>query len=345
MRAPENIILSRTDSIGDIVLAMPVAGMLKKHFPGIRVALLGRSYTKDIALACEHIDSFIDYEDFMKSEVLIDGKKAQAILHLITQSDISYRAKKLAIPLRIGTRSRLYHWFTCNRLVALSRKKSRLHEAQLNLKLLQPLKIYEPLPLPEMENYFGLTRLQTLSPTYQVLLDPARYNLIIHPKSRGNAREWPMEHFISLISMLDERHFKIFISGVESELPFINALVNKLQKDVNIIAGKINLAQFISFINQADGVIANSTGPVHVAAALGKDVIGIYPPLKPKDPGRWGPIGRHAHVMVLPKNCDDCKLTKDQCACINAILPIELKLKLEELRLKKIPRPKIITEF
>lgn len=335
MRALENIILSRTDSIGDIILAMPVAGLLKKHFPGIKIALLGRHYTTDIALACEHIDSFIEYEDFISKEVFINGKKPQAIIHLITQSDIAHRAKKLGIPLRIGTRSRLYHLFTCNRLVALSRKSSPLHEAQLNLKLLKPLKIYKPLSLQEMVFYFGLSRIEPLLAEYQSLLDPERYNVIIHPKSRGNAREWPLEHFIQLINILDERKFKIFLTGVESELPFINAIAGRSSKDVTILAGRINLAQFLSFIKGADGVVANSTGPVHIAAALGKDVIGIYPPLRPKDPGRWGPIGKNAQVMVLNKNCSDCRLTKDRCACIAAILPIEIKLRLEELSQKR----------
>lgn len=338
MRAPENIILSRTDSIGDIVLAMPVAGLIKEHFPDMQIAILGRAYTRDIALACKFVDSFIDYEDFITKDILINGEKPQAIIHLITQSEIARRAKALKIPLRIGTSSRLYHWFTCNKLVSLSRKNSGLHEAQLNLKLLQPLKIYRRLTQSELLPYFGLSRLQPLLPAFQNLLDPQRYNLIIHPKSRGNAREWPIEHFIALINLLDDTKFKIFISGVESEIPFIREIIAKLKKDATVIAGTIDLAQFISFINAADGVVANSTGPVHVAAAMGKDVIGIYPPLKPKDPGRWGPIGSHAHTMVFNKDCNDCKLSPHNCACINAIQPLEICLKLNELMSNKFSR-------
>lgn len=340
MRAPDNIILSRTDSIGDIVLAMPVAALLKEHFPEIKVAILGRAYTRDIALSCKYVDSFIDYEEFIRSDIFIDEKKPQAILHLITQSDIARRAKVLKIPMRIGTSSRLYHWFTCNKLVALSRKKSGLHEAQLNLKLLRPFSINKPLSLHKMEAYFGLCNLQPLLPEYQNLLDPYKYNLIIHPKSRGNAREWPIEHFIALINLLDDTKFKVFLSGVASEIPYITAITAKLKRDVTVIAGRIDLAQFISFINAADGVVANSTGPVHIAAALGKDVIGIYPPLKPKDPGRWGPIGKNAHVMVLNKDCGDCRLTPNKCACINAIQPMQVKLKLDELMQKKVTAQK-----
>jgi hypothetical protein len=45
--------------------------------------------------------------------------------------------------------------------------------------------------------------------------------------------------------------------------------------------------------------------------------------------------------MVLNKDCNDCRLTKDQCACINAILPAEIKLKLDALSQKKSPTAQI----
>lgn len=64
----------------------------------------------------------------------------------------------------------------------------------------------------------------------------------------------------------------------------------------------MNLKQFISFIAAADGLIAASTGPLHIAAALGKVALGIYPPIKPMHPpGRWAPLGKNASYLVLEK--------------------------------------------
>ncbi len=138
---PKNIIISRTDSLGDVVLTLPVAKILKDFFPEIKIAFMGREYTRPLIMACKYVDEFIDIADFLKQEVTIFGRKPEAILHIFPVAAIAKKAMLLRIPLRIGTTNRFYHRFTCNKLVRLSRKNSDLHEAQLNLQLLQPFGI------------------------------------------------------------------------------------------------------------------------------------------------------------------------------------------------------------
>src|SRR5689334_14642998 len=118
--SPANIILTRPDGIGDVLLILPIAKKLKDKFPNIEVAILGSPYTKALADACEYIDDLIYVDDFLKKDITVCGKKPEAILHVKTSKQLAKRAKELKIPLRIGTSSRLYHWFTCNRLVRLS---------------------------------------------------------------------------------------------------------------------------------------------------------------------------------------------------------------------------------
>ena len=331
----DSIILSRTDSIGDIVMVMPVAATLKKNFPGVKVAILGQAYTRDIAATCEHIDTFITTDEFLNNEVLIFGKKPSAIIHLTTQPHIASRAARLKIPIRIGTSRRLYHLWTCNRFVWLNRKNSGLHEIQLNLALLKPLGIRKKYSLEEIATMYGLSKYGSLMPRYEQLLEHGKYNLVIHPKSQGNAREWPLTHFIGLINMLNGEHYNIFLSGVAKELPFVEEIVKKVNKRVHVIAGDISLAQFISFISKADGIVTNSTGPVHISAALGKDTIGIYPPLRSKDPGRWGPVGIRAQVFVFEKKCTDCIATPDHCDCMFKIEPAAVKATLDKMAISK----------
>ena len=79
----------------------------------------------------------------------------------------------------------------------------------------------------------------------------------------------------------------------------------------------------INFINQADGLVSCSTGPLHIAAALGKYACGIYPPMKPLHPGRWAPLGKKAMYIVLEKDCFDCKKNMN-CTCIQSILPTQV---------------------
>ena len=48
MRWPETIIVSRTDSIGDVMLTLPMMGMLRGHYPKARLVFLGRTYTEPV---------------------------------------------------------------------------------------------------------------------------------------------------------------------------------------------------------------------------------------------------------------------------------------------------------
>jgi lipopolysaccharide heptosyltransferase III len=322
---PSSIIISRTDSIGDVILTLPMAKILKDFFPHIKIAFLGRTYTRPVIEACTDVDEFIDMNDFLKKEILVDNKKPDAIIHVFPVVAIAKRAKQLQIPLRIGTTNRLYHWFTCNKLVNLSRRNSSLHEAQLNLKLLQPFGITKTFSLDEISGALQLKNIKPLETQFSKLIQAEKYNLIIHPKSQGSAREWGEENFIALINMLDENHYTIFISGTARERESLQALFDAADKKVTDITGKMDLSQFISFINQCDGLVANSTGPLHIAAALNKDAFGIFAPMHPIHPGRWAPVGKKSHVFVLNKECNDCKNNKKDCHCIKEVQALWIK--------------------
>lgn len=320
-----NIIISRTDSIGDVVLTLPVATVLKRHFPQVKIAFMGKAYTRPVIEACASVDLFVDVNDFMINEINIFGEKPGAILHVLPNMAIARRARQLKIPLRIGTTNRFYHWFTCNKLVKLSRKNSPLHEALLNLKLLQPFGITGDISLEEVGNSFALNNIQPLPVKFANLVVESKFNLILHPKSQGNGREWGLENFIHLIHLLDTAKFKIFISGIEKERALLAPVFDKCQGSVTDITGLMTLTEFISFIAACDGMVASGTGPIHLAAALKKNAFGIYPPIKPIHPGRWAPLGSNAEAFVVDKNCSDCKGNKLACHCIKEVEPVWVK--------------------
>jgi len=307
-----------------------MAAILKQYFPSAKIGFIGRAYTRPVILACEYVDEFIDREDFLTGKTTICGQVPDTIIHVFPDAAIAIKAFKLGVKLRIGTTNRIYHWGTCNKLVKLSRRNSDLHEAQLNLKLLEPFGYGVDLSLKEIGRLFGLTKWQTLPQRFNALLYNNKYNLILHPKSQGSAREWGLDNFIGLIRQLDKRAYHIFISGTVNERALLQPLFDAVGNDVTDITGQMNLAEFISFIAHADGLLANSTGPLHIAAALGKDAFGIYPPMRPIHPGRWAPIGDNAKVFVLDKFCTDCKKAPALCHCIKEINPVVITAMLDQ---------------
>lgn len=335
----KTVLISRTDALGDIVLTLPLCGWIKKYRPDSKIIFLANSYSESLVKACHYVDQVFVLEKWDKWTVdHIKTLQIDAIIHVFPNKNIAKKSFKASIPLRIGTSHRFYHWLYCNNLLHLSRKKSNLHESQLNLLLAKGLGLSNKVSLDKIKDLYGLTPIVSI-PSWinEILLKDNRFNLVLHPKSRGSAREWPVDHFVQLIQLLPKALFQIWITGSKLE----GELLRKENKDlfsfshVQDITGQLNLNELISFLNEIDGLIACSTGPLHIASALGKNTLGLYPPIKPMDPKRWGPVGQLSNYLCLDSNCSKCRdrhknkiklntnntsgADNNHCSCLNSI--------------------------
>lgn len=323
----QRIIISRTDAIGDVMLTLPLAALIKKIVGSDKqVIFFGRSYTLPVINCCDAIDEFIDYDTFKDldetgREKFLRKTKADAIIHVFPRKDIARAAKQAGIGLRIGTTNRIFHWWNCNKLIPLGRKNSPLHEAQLNVKLLSGLGFNEALKKEELVRHYHLTRLSEIPERLASVLSKDKFNLIIHPKSNASAREWSLEHYKNLIGKLPDERFRIIITGGEKEKSHVDSWVQTIPQEVVNLSGKLTLSELISLLNNCDGIVAASTGPLHIASALGKHALGIYPPIRPMGPQRWAPIGVHAEYLVVDRSCTSCKRQPTSCHCINEVTP------------------------
>lgn len=321
---PQRILISRTDSIGDVLLTLPMCGLIKEYHTNAHLLFLGRTYTKPIIDCCEHIADFINWDEISKLPVneqilFFKESKIDTIIHVFPDRKIAEVAARAGIKQRIGATGRLYHWLYCNKLRPLSRKNSILHEAELNVKLAHAFVPENKTEHSLLWNYYGFTKIPPLTAEVFGRIDKAKFNLILHPKSKGSAREWPLDKYKMLVEALPPQQYNVFISGTSADGEFLQTWLKSLPDFVHDITGQLSLSGFIAFIGQADGLIAASTGPLHIAAALGKMAIGLYPPIRPMHPGRWGPIGKNAHYIVLDKNCSACKDAPLECRCMKDI--------------------------
>ncbi len=328
----KTIIISRTDSIGDVVLTLPMAGLIKKFYPQSKVIFLGKTYTQPVVALSKYVDEFINWDELQKLPNAVDALKsykADVFIHVFPNKAVAKLVKEAKIAVRIGTFGRLHHILTCNKKVLFSRKKSELHESQLNLKLLSPLGISQYVDLDELASFYGFEKIPTLKSELNDLIDANRFNVILHPKSKGSAKEWGLTNYLQLTKLLPKDRFKIFISGTAEEGKLIG---NTFDFDENVVSliGKLSLTDFIAFIAKTDGLVAASTGPLHIAAALNKKAIGLYAPKRPIHPSRWKPVGKYAQALVFDQNCEQCAKGLD-CDCISKIEPQTV----EDLLLKK----------
>jgi len=328
MAYSHRILISRTDAIGDVMLTLPLATILRQQFPEARIGFLAKNYTRPVVDCCSAVDEFVEVGDFMRADSRRLREDWDTIIHVFPRKDIARKAWRAGIAQRIGTSSRPYHWLTCNRRVKLSRRHSDLHEAQLNTKLLAPLGITKSYSKEELGALYSFDNIPALPAELHELFQPGKRYVILHPKSQGSAREWGLDHFISLIQLLPKDRFQIFISGTAKEVELLTPLFQAVGESVTNITGKMDLSGFIAFIERCDALVAASTGPLHIAAALGKQAIGIYPAIRPMHPGRWAPLGPEAVALSLQKDCSECRTNPQACACIISISSMEVAAKI-----------------
>lgn len=320
--SPRRILITRTDNIGDVVLTLPLAGYLKQIYPQAEIVFLCRMYAAAVVAQCRHVDRVLTVEELGKDVAAsLRQTGCDTVLFTYPRREWAYAARRAGIGRRVGSARRAYHWLTCNRLVNFGNPLKRLHEAQLSFKLLLPLGVdYEP-PLDEIWKLYGLNTPR--HPAADEVLAGPQFKLILHPKSNGNGREWPLEHYTTLARMLaDDPSVRVLVTGSPSEGKLLEEQASELLSLPNVenLCGKLDLAGFTALIGGCDGLVASGTGPLHLAAALGRPVAGLFPPLKPIDPARWAALGPRATNLVQPTGCGNCA-DPAKCSCMLAITP------------------------
>jgi heptosyltransferase-3 len=317
----KTILISRTDSIGDVVLTLPLCVWLKNKFPQIRIIFLCKNYTKPVISCIKEVDEILCWEEINlknkqeKFEFFV-SKKIDVCIHVFPNKEIAKLIKSSKIPFRIGTSHRLFHFLTCNVRLNFTRKNSIHHEAQLNFELLRPMGL-KTLPKIDEINSWMKTSFFARTKSIPKEIEHIKNAIILHPKSQGSALEWPINKYIELANKLLEQGQKVVFSGTENEGILFRHL---LPKNLNCLdlTGKLNLSEFIYFISQQKALLACSTGPYHLAGVLGIKAIGLFSPRKPIHPGRWKALGTKTFALVYDENCIKCK-NGEKCSCIEKI--------------------------
>jgi lipopolysaccharide heptosyltransferase I len=159
--------------------------------------------------------------------------------------------------------------------------------------------------------FLGLER---LPPAFPVRFPPAgvegaRPRVALLPVSRRANKNWPEEGFIAVGRGL-RRDFgaQVYCLGGAADVP----ICAEIEQSVNAepagpralnLAGRTGLVEMGSWLADMDLVIGNDSGPIHMAAAVGVPVVGVF---GPTDPGRTGPYGAGHRAIVAESKCRPC---------------------------------------
>jgi heptosyltransferase-1 len=149
---------------------------------------------------------------------------------------------------------------------------------------------------------------------------------LVNPGAGWGAKRWPVERYAAVARGLMARGLRVLVNAGPGEEPLADVIVNEASGAAIPLA--TSLSQLIALTRRVTLCVAGDTGPLHLACALGRPVVGIY---GPTDPSRNGPYGTRFRVLRSPDSRRDHTRRAEPEAGLLTITPEEVLKAAQEL--------------
>ena len=310
------ILLTKYLGMGSIVQATPLIKALKKRYPEAKIIFLtfyeNRDFLKSLGLIDKVLsiktDSFIGFTaDLFRSLYNLRKEKISITLNLEFFSKFATIVSFLsAAPIIVGYYLR-EPWRThlVTRKVYYNHYK---HISQVFMALGTAIGVDsndQSLSSPvinQEERQFIQHTLEHHG------IEPSHFKVVVNVNSSSLSlnRCWPPAQFTSLIERIVTVYgAKIILIGGKRDIPRVASVVSSLSGNQNVVnlAGKTNIVQLLALMEQADLVITNDSGPLHLAVMMGTSTISFF---GPESPIQFGPPEAHHRVLYKGYYCSPC---------------------------------------
>ncbi len=308
-------LISRIDRIGDVVLSTPLPREIKIKYPKSFVAVLVKNYTKDIYLNNPFVDAIITYDNLNKTEKsfmeLVSEIKEYKFSHafmLLPNEKLNYVLFMSGIKYRVGVGHKLYQFLTFTKYVDRKKYNPLRHEADYCADMIRKIGINVGSILPEI-HLTEIEKSKANSIKNKLIKDNQKL-IGINISSGNSAPNLKQDEYKKLILTLKKNiNYKIAVmdNNVLPDLDNIDGVLYPNKRNT-LRDSIINLASL-------DLLISNSTGPMHICAALKVPTLSFFCPLTACSPKLWGPLGNKSEIILPEQNyCNtQCPIDPKKC--------------------------------
>jgi ADP-heptose:LPS heptosyltransferase len=306
MRTPRHVLIVRTDHLGDMLLTLPAAEVLKTADPECRITVLASAANVVAALHHPAVDR-------VEVDVLeAKGSGMRELSTLVRQiralhcdaAVVAHPTARLAwalwlapVPIRIGTAYRAYSLLFNRRVREHRRKPPWKHESEHTVNLLRPLGVrVDAVPPPRWR--IAAHELADADSVLAQRAPAARRRIALHPGNAGSAMNWSAEQYAELGRQLAAaQDVAVLVTGGPQERQLTGRVAAAIGPAAVDLGGCLTLPQLAALLSRCALYVGSSTGPTHLAAAVGTPVVALYSPLRSSAPARWGPRGDAVRVL------------------------------------------------
>ena len=312
--------------MGDVVLSTPLIRALRETYPDAFIAALVRSYARDVLLHNPHLNEILVDEaegqdagaaGFWRQVRRLRRRKFNVALLLLPTERLAWMLFASGIRTRVSVGVKLYQVLTFMKMVSRHKYVPLRHEADYCLDLgravgVQGKDLSTEVFLTEEERRMGGEILRSAG------IPPGSHAKIIllHPGSGRSSPNWRPEQYAALANLClhDEAAF-VVITGGRNEVPLKRAFGLPMPPRLVDLIGSLSVRELMAVIANSSLLVSASTGPMHVAAALGIPTVSLFCRMSACSEELWGPKGNRAEIVRPTRLYCDTRCPGDPHVC------------------------------
>jgi ADP-heptose:LPS heptosyltransferase len=282
------IAVLRANALGDYIFATPALLALRAAYPRAEIVLLGRewhaAFLEDRPGPVDRVIALPPYRGVSRPDTWFDADKSrEEELDQFFQRMADERFD-LALQLhggggnsnpfikRLG--ARLTAGLRATEAAALDRWIPYIYWQHEILRLIEVVELVGA-PLVTIETQIEITQ-NDLIESYQAVADDGPPLAVIHPSASDSRRRWPAERFAAVGDALALAGLQVVLVGIPDERFIVDTVAAHMREPAINLCGLLTMNGLAGLLNRAAVVIANDSGPRHLAEALGTPTVGIY---------------------------------------------------------------------
>ncbi len=298
-RGVRNLLAVRLDNLGDLLMTTPALAAVRNSLPAARITVLSSPSGAAAARHVPGVDAVIPFvapwvsprddeaaagelgENELRMAILLAEQRFDAaiIFTVCTQSALpaALLCRLAGIPLRLAySRENPYglltDWLPEQDFIGDGMR----HEVERQIDLVAAVGFRAA--DPRLQFSYRIEHVRRLQ---EIMLlaghDPLRPYFVVHPGASAPSRRYPAVHFgVAADIIARESGCTAIYTGSDGEQALVEearAVMGELSVS---LAGQLDLGELAALIAGAEVVVANNTGPVHIAAAVSTPVVDLY---------------------------------------------------------------------
>lgn len=302
-----HILVIKLRAIGDVVLSTIVTKNLRLAFPDARIDFLTEPPGRHVLDSNPFVDTVMVYDKRKMSGLNLIRRVRKERYDLVI--DLFGNPRTALVTFASGARDRVGYRFRGRQYaysLLVEPRGGKVHNTQFNLDALEALGI----AIQDRNLYFNYSPadLQYVDSFLEQASLNGRLLMGINAGGGWYTKRWGLEKFAALADrLIDTYGCSILLIWGPGQLPDVEQMKAQMRHPA-IIPPPTTLPQLGALLSRLSCVVSNDSGPMHIAAAVGTPVLGIYGPTNPLLQGPYGE--KHLTVSNQSLDCLGCNFTR-----------------------------------